>query len=236
MKQLHKMLATILICGTCIFTACTADNADNPAVVEITNYSVSGISDCNGETVYLRNYNTGMCIDSTIVADGKFSFQGSLDKYALMGVGTSLREDDYHWEVIFFNDEMPVTVNLNDSTVLGSPQNVRLTIYDKEVECLSDDYCSKMLSMTEEEIEANKDELDKEFEEILKKQIAIVDRIYIEERNTYIPVAFAYYYFKGHGLEAYDELQKEGVIFAKHPFLKYERDELAKEIAEQTNS
>ena len=122
MKQLHKMLATILICVTSFFAACTADNADNPAVVEITNYSVSGISDCNGETVYLRNYNTGMCIDSTIVADGKFSFQGSLDKYALMGVGTSLREDDYHWEVIFFNDEMPVYEGLFEVV-----QRLRLT-------------------------------------------------------------------------------------------------------------
>lgn len=229
MKQLHKMLAAILICGTCIFTACTVDNADNPAIVEIMNYSVDGISDSNGKTVYLKNLNNETCIDSTIVTDGKFSFQGSLEKYALMGVCTSLREDDYHWEVIFFNDETPVTVNLNDSTVLGSPQNVRLTIYDKEVECLSDDYFFKLLSMTEEEIEANKDELDKEGEEILKKQIAIVDRIYIEERETYIPVAFAYFYFKGHGIEAYDELQKEGVIFAKHPYLKYVRDELAEE-------
>ena len=44
-----------------------------------------------------------------------------------------------------------------------------------------------------------------------------------------LSVAFAYFYLTGHGIEAYDELQKEGVIFAKHPYLKYVRDELAKE-------
>lgn len=225
MKQLHWMLATILICGTSMFTACTDDNADNPAVVQNTNYFVDGISDSNGQMVYLRNLNIDAFIDSTQVVDGKFSFQGSLEKDAFMGVSTSL----INWEVVFFNDGTPVTVNLNDSTVIGSPLNYRLTFYDKEVESLSDDFFAKVMAMTDEEQEANQEELDKEADEIFEKQLAIVDRIYIDERNTLIPVAFADFYLKGHGIEAYDELQREGVVFANHPYLKLVRDQLAME-------
>ena len=43
-----------------------------------------------------------------------------------------------------------------------------------------------------------------------------------------IPVAFAEYYFFDNGLEAYDELVKEQVVFANHPYLKKTRDDVAK--------
>ena len=57
-------------------------------------------------------------------------------------------------------------------------------------------------------------------------QIALANKIYNEERNTMIPVAFATLYFYDNGVEAYDELVKEGVVFASHPYLKKKRDDV----------
>jgi hypothetical protein len=45
-------------------------------------------------------------------------------------------------------------------------------------------------------------------------------------RNSLIPVAFAGYYFMENGVEAFDELVKQQVVFANHPYLKKTRDEV----------
>ena len=93
-------------------------------------YTISGTYDANGKKIYLKDELTEKNIDSTLVAEGKFSFTGTADKDALMAVKT--QKGNLAME--FFNDGTPVIVNFNDSTLKGSPLNERLAKLNHEME------------------------------------------------------------------------------------------------------
>ena len=195
-----------------------------PSLAQQVKYSVSGISDNNGKKVYLLNKNNSSTIDSTIVADGKFTFTGEVEKDALMGV----RKGKEGVTTLFFNDGTPVTVNLNDSTLKGSPINERLTDYIVKMDRPLVAFRAKLETMTKEEIKAHAEELNGEMQKLLDDHIAEVNKLFVAERNTLIPVAFAEEYFFDNGVEAFDKLQQEQVVFAGHPALKIARDMVSK--------
>ena len=97
-----------------------------PTMAQQVKYSVSGTYANDGKKIYLVDKLTGQEIDSMVVADGKFSFGGTADKDALMAV----KAENKNWFTVFFNDGTPVNINVNDSTLKGSPLNERLTKYD----------------------------------------------------------------------------------------------------------
>ena len=198
-----------------------------PTMAQQVKYSVSGISDGNGKMIYLINQNNSSLIDSTAVAEGKFSFNGEADKDALICV--RLKENG--WTTPFFNDGTPITINLNDYTLKGSALNERLTAYDLEMSRPMTAFRTKLSTMTEDEIKANANELNKEFQKILDDQVVSVNKIFVDERNTLIPVAFAEVYFYDNGPQAFDKLQQEKVVFANHPALKMARDVVARTLA-----
>ena len=119
-----------------------------PTMAQQVKYSVSGISDGNGKMIYLINQNNSSLIDSTAVAEGKFSFNGEADKDALICV--RLKENG--WTTPFFNDGTPITINLNDYTLKGSALNERLTAYDLEMSRPMTAFRTKLSTMTEDEI------------------------------------------------------------------------------------
>ena len=172
-----------------------------PAMAQKTKYSVSGISSDNGRTVYLTNQNNMIFIDSTIVAEGKFAFAGAVDKDALLSV--SLKNAD--WQTPFFNDGTPVTINLNDSTLKGSALNEKLNAYDRQMNEPLARFRKKLAGMTDAEKEAHEEELNNEVKKIFDDEAAFVNKIFVDERNTLIPVAFAEEYLYENGLRAYDE-------------------------------
>ena len=188
-------------------------------------YVVNGTYNGNGKTVYLIDELTEKKIDSTVVADGKFSFAGTADKDALLAV----KAKKSRWESQlsqFFNDGTPVSINLNDSTLKGSPQNERLTKINYEMEQPRKRFAAKTANLTEADIEARADELSDEMNKMITALTTRANRAFNEERNSLIPVAFAGYYFLENGVEAYDELVKQQVAFAGHPYLKKMRDEV----------
>jgi thiol-disulfide isomerase/thioredoxin len=187
------------------------------------NYAVSGTYAKDGKTVYLTDRLTEKNIDSTTVANGKFAFNGTADKDALLAVTVK----NSGWSTPFFNDGTPVIINVNDSTLKGSPQNERLTKYDLEGEALSKPFKDKVSKMSKEEIEANADELMAEMVKAQNAQTELANKIFQEERNSLIPLAFAEVYFIDNGVDAYDELVKQPLAFAKHPQLKATRDRIA---------
>ena len=187
-----------------------------------TKYTVSGTYAENDKKVYLIDELTEQKIDSTLVADGKFSFTGTADKDALMAVKTQGRS----WTTQFFNDGTPVTINLNDSTLKGSQQNERLTKINYEMEQPRKRFAAKVGNLTEADIEARADELSEDMNKLLKELKTRAINTFKEDRNSLIPVAFAGYYFFENGVETYDQLVKEGVVFANHPYLKKMRDEM----------
>ncbi len=183
-------------------------------------YTISGTYDANGKKVYLKDELTEKNIDSTVVADGKFAFSGTADKDALMAVKT--QKGNLAME--FFNDGTPVIVNLNDTTLKGSPLNERLAKLNYEIEIPQRRFEAKTANMTEEDMKAHGEELMEEMNKVIEGMQAFANKVFKEERNSLIPVAFSMFYFYDNGFEAYDDLVKEGVVFANHPYLKRSRD------------
>ena len=183
-------------------------------------YTISGIFSANGNKVYLKDKLTEKNIDSTIVADNKFSFTGTADKDALMTVKTQKG----NLAIEFFNDGTPVIINLNDSTLKGSPMNERLAKLNHEMEIPQRRFEAKTANMTEAEMQKHGEELMDEMNKVIEGMQAFANKVFKEERNSLIPVAFSMFYFYDNGVEAYDELVKEGVVFANHPYLKKMRD------------
>lgn len=194
-----------------------------PFMAQQVKYSVKGSYADNGKKVYLTDKLTEKALDSVVVADGKFAFSGSADKDALLGV----QAENTKWRSMFFNDGTPVVVNLNDSTLKGSPLNERLSAYDLQMTRPQTTFTKKVAAMSEAEIRAHSDEVTNEMQKVIDGQIALANKIFADERNTLIPLAFSELYFYDNGVEAYDQLVKEQVVFANHPVLKKSRDIIA---------
>jgi thiol-disulfide isomerase/thioredoxin len=158
------------------------------------------------------------------VANDKFAFSGTAEKNALMAV----RAGGSQWETPFFNDGTPVTINVNDSTLKGSALNERLTKYDLEMDAPSKVFNAKVAKLTRAEIGARQDELMAEYNKIQAHQMAMTNKIFQDESNTLIPVAFAQLYFFDNGWDAYDELVAQRVAYAGHPYLKKAKDDVEK--------
>ena len=202
-----------------VFTAFIAAAATSTAQVK---YSVSGTFDGNGKKVYLIDQLTEKTVDSMVVATGRFSFSGTADKDALLAV----KAENINWTTDFFNDGTPVVVNVNDSTLKGSPLNERLTKLKVEQDLPQRRFNLKTVHMTEADIKAHQDELIDEMNKMYKEMTDFANKVFQEERNSLIPVVFSPYYFLDNGVEAYDELVNQQVAFASHPYLKKIRDEV----------
>ena len=204
-----------------VFILATFIIAAMPSMAQV-KYAVSGTFAENGKTVYLLDQLTDKAIDSTVVADGKFSFTGTAAQDALLAVQAKKK----NWMTQFFNDGTPVIINLSDSTLKGSPLNERLTKLVVEMDLPRRQMNKKTANMNQADIKAHQDELMDEINNMISAELAFANKVFKEERNSLIPVAFSGYYFLDQGVEAYDELVKEGVAFANHPYLKYTRDEV----------
>ena len=195
-----------------------------PSMAQQVKYSVSGTGADNGKKVYLIDKLTDKAIDSTVVANGRFAFSGTASKDAFLAVNAEKKS----WMTVFFNDGTPVTVNIGDSTLKGSPTNERLTKYDVEMDIPMRTLRAKIEKMGEAEIKAHEEELMGEMNKALSGQTAFANRIFNEERQSLIPLAFAELYFYDNGVEAYDKLVAEQAPFASHPYLKKTRDDIAR--------
>ena len=87
------------------------------------------------------------------------------------------------------NDGTPVTVNLNDTTVTGSAQNERLVRYDIDMNAAYGKLGVK----------------------------AGLEKIYTDEVNTMIPVAFVEQYLEEFGLEKLQKMMAAKPVWANHP-------------------
>ncbi len=195
-----------------------------PSMAQQVKYSVSGTYADDGKKIYLLDQLTAKAVDSMVVANGQFSFSGAADKDALM----SVKAENVDWTTNFFNDCTPVIINVNDSTLKGSPLNERLAKLEVEQDLPRRAFNAKYSQKSEEEVMAQKDEIIDEMNKMIESLIAFAIKVFDEERNSLIPVAFSGYYFLENGFEAYDELVKQQVVYAGHPYLKKTRDETEK--------
>ena len=223
--MVHKVMKGLLLAmlvSAVPATAQTPQTAVSDGSGMQVSYSVSGIYGHDGKKVYLIDNLTETSIDSMVVVNGKFSFTGTAAKDAFMAVGA----ENSKWEIDFFNDGTPVIINVNDSTLKGSPLNERLAKLEVEQDLPKRTLSEKVSKMAAADITAHEDELSDEYGKMADEMTAFANRVFKEERHSLIPVAFAGYFFFDNGVEAYDELVKEQVVFANHPYLKKTRDEV----------
>ena len=187
-----------------------------PTEAQQVKYTINGISKENGKTVVLRDRQTSQIVDSAVVANGKFSMTGNAEKNAYMGMAVK----DADWFVMMFNDGTPVTVNLNDSTLKGSPMNERLTRYDIEINAPYGNYMKKIQSMSEEEREKKKVELTGGLMIAVMKMMEGVEKVFKDERESLIPVAFLSEYQEMLGQDKLDSVLATKPVWASHPIAK----------------
>ena len=198
-----------------------------PTEAQQIKYTINGISKDNGKTVVLRDRRTNQIVDSAVVANGKFSMTGNAEKDAYMGVSVK----DASWFTMFFNDGTPVIINLNDSTLKGSPLNERLTRYDIEINAPYSNYMMKVQSMSEEEREKKKLELAGGLMIAVMKMMEGVEKVFKEERETLIPVAFIDEYQLVLGQEKFDSVIATKPAWINHPIAKSQVEYFAEQKA-----
>ena len=200
-----------------------------PIEAQQVKYTINGISKENGKTVYFRDRYTNQFVDSAVVANGKFSMTGNAEKDAYMGIGVK----DANWFVMMFNDGTPVTVNLNDSTLKGSPQNERLTRYDIDINAPYGEYIQKIQKMSAEEREKKQTEITGGLMIVMMKMMEGVEKIFKEERESLIPVAFISDYQQLFGQEKFDSVIATKPAYANHPIAKRVIEQAAREKAQE---
>ena len=160
-------------------------------------YTVKGVSNDNGKMVYLEDRLTSKMVDSTVVAKGKFAFKGQADKDAIFGI--TFDKDWRSWRTLFFNDGKTISVNMNDSTLKGSPLNERLAYYNKEILGLPSRY----------------------YPEYKGK---MVKKMFDEERETLLPAALIVEGQRRFGTKGLLSMLEEKPAYAEHPIVKqYEK-------------
>ena len=145
-----------------------------PMKAQQVQYSVSGTYADDGKKIYLIDQLTEKAVDSVVVANNQFSFSGTADKDALMAV----KAEDRGWSTDFFNDGTPVFVNVNDSTLKGSPLNERLTKHEIAQSLPQRAMHDKTAGMSREEIIAHQDELVDDVGKMIDSMIAYANKVF----------------------------------------------------------
>ena len=194
-----------------------------PTEAQQVKYTINGISKDNGKTVSLIDRRTNQTVNTATVADGKFSMSGDAEKDALMAIGIKEKP----WVTLFFNDGTPMTINLNDSTLKGSPQNERLVRYDIDINAPYGNFMMKIQSMSEEERKAKELELTGGLMIAMMKMMTGIEKLFKDERETLIPVAFFSEYQNYLGQEKLDSVLATKPAWASHPIVKSQMEIVA---------
>ena len=172
--------------------------AQEPAKAQQVKYTVKGVSKENGKMVYLEDKLTSKLVDSVTVAQGKFVFKGQADKDAIFAI-TFDPKDWQSWHTLFFNDGKTIRVNMNDSTLKGSPLNERLSYYNREVNGQAYKYYPE-------------------------HRLKMIKQMFDEERETLLPAALIVDGQRAFGTKGLLSILEEKPAYAEHPYVKqYEK-------------
>ena len=186
----------------------------------------------DGATVYLVDRLVADAIDSTVVSDGAFQMKGKATKDAFMGV----QVEGSSWIFPLFNDGVPIQIDLADSSVTGSAQNIKLTECDQRnskayarLNQLIEDY----LALPSEERDAIEDEFVAQYEAVFQNYADTKLAIIEENKDNLIPVAFIENIPEVFGYAKFNELVSSDAPFAKHPFVVDLKESLDDAMAEE---
>jgi len=99
-----------------------------------TSYTLDGTVDdtaLNGEKIYIIDLNTNQTVDSTVIADGKFSFSGKQDSATL-----ALLNISRVYNITFILENGKITPDWENNTAKGTPTNELLNNFKSTIENL----------------------------------------------------------------------------------------------------
>ena len=198
------------------------------------NYSVSVTGAEEGAEVSVGDKLTESILCTGEIKDGELVLTGKADKNALLFV----QQKGGDWKTIFFADGQPVSVNLEDHSVVGSELNEKLCAYDIESSELYADIINSISEYNEASSRLSEVEQLAWIAAINKKADDYSNsykRILEENRDNLIPVAFISEIANNMEPEEQAELFNADAPYARHPYvlnIKKQLDEYNAKMAE----
>ena len=178
-------------------------------------YDIKGVNAPeDGASVFLVDALSSECIDSAVVADGAFRMKGKADKDAFMNLNVL----GSNWTFPFFNDGVPVQVDLSNNTLSGSDLNNRVTEADLKTDAMYRQYnafIEELSALPEEEQTAKMPEYREWFGKLRDCYLGVVE----ENKDNLVPVAFIQTIRSMAGPDKFEELLNSGAPFASHPYV-----------------
>lgn len=210
-----KKLSVLLLALVAVFSVACSEGVK---------YDVKGINAPeDGVTVYIVDQLSLAHLDSAVVADGSFRMKGKAAKDAFLSVNM----EGVDWWFLFFNDGMPVTVDVAAKTVTGSDLNNKLTESDLRNTSAYETYSQfieDFEALSQEEQMARMEEFIPLYRAKLAEYSQVVLDIIEENEDNLVPVAFLNNIPSLFGDDKFNELLEKDVPYARHPFvLDYKR-------------
>ena len=181
---------------------------------DVKKYAISGTGLEDGAQVLLVDQITGEAIDTAVVANGAFAFEGEAPKDAYLNITS----DKSNWSFMLFNDGKPIKVNYADNTLKGSKLNNKLAECDAKTDALMQEYNAFMeglMKLSEEEMDEKEEEYDAWIEKLRDCYLGVIE----ENKDNLIPVAFIRTARSLAGPDKFNELVESDAPFAKHPYV-----------------
>ena len=179
-------------------------------------YNITGSNASeDGAVVYLVDALSSERIDSAVIADGGFQMKGKAEKEAFM----NLNVEGSNWTFMFFNDGVPVTVDLSNNTLAGSDLNNRVTESDLKTDEMYRQYnafIQELMELPEEEQEAKMPEYREWFNKLRDCYLSVVE----DNKDNLVPVAFIQNIRSLAGPDKFNELVNSDAPFASHPYVQ----------------
>ncbi|MBQ4012601.1 MAG: AhpC/TSA family protein [Bacteroidales bacterium] len=221
---MKKTSILMLALAAAFALACSGDGAK---------YDISGINaPVDGARVLLIDRISDTPIDSAVVANGAFQMKGKADKDAF------LRVDVEGWEWMFplFNDGKAVKINLADSTVTGSPLNVKLSDVDRQGGAILTDLNEKIqafLALPEAEQQAQEEAFTVVYQDKVDEYIDFLLQAIEDNKDNLIPVSQIEAVPSLVGYDKFDELMASGAPFTQHPYVVNFKNKVDESSAEE---
>jgi peroxiredoxin len=184
-------------------------------------YVISGITPKDAKTVYIMSDNNFRKQDSVAVNNGKFQISGNKPLNTFI---TMMTDEDH--AVTVLNDCTPITANLNNGTITGSPLNVQFGSFQKEVTAneaksrkLYDEWKKVKDDKTIEGF-TKKKTMEKLMMETKKQSIDDMINFTNKNKNNVLPAYFIganYYIFS---YEQLDSMLDPSATYYEHPMIE----------------
>lgn len=189
------------------------------AAAQQVKFSVKGIVPKDTKTVFVIDRMSGDTLAKAPVKKEKYSLSGSAAKDALLNI----QRDNDTWDIPFFNDGKPVTVDFNTKQLKGSELNNRLSDADQAVGekiKVLNDLAKEYMDKSPEERQKMKDEVQATYMSAIDALRNCLKNVVNENQDNLVPAAFTDLYAQVFGSEEFNQFFNKQYAYANHPYAK----------------